>query len=223
MAEARSRVFDEAKVKRNKGGEFSTVAEQRIQAANERASEAARGHLAALDAIKARQEKRATRAPMKDAEKEDARRRREQDEAARDEAKLKEIGRLDGSATIVREELSGSDPESRAKRVAAEIALSKIQEQARLEGTRLKRTMSEADAFELAKRAGLDPGNAATVHAVLLNAAGAGGAVAGAVNRADSERAAREKEAAAAQKRRETEDRKAAAAAKRAVRAANKR
>lgn len=214
MAEARSRVFDESKVKRDLGGKFSTVAQQRINAANERGEAAARGYLAALSDMESRDRQRATAKPSKNPEVEARRQRRTAEQAARDEQRRRDIGRITGSATIVREELSGDDPVSRQKRIAAEEAWGKIAEQAKLEGVTMSQDLSEQQVFELAQRGGLDVNKAATIHAVLLNSAGGremGTAITGAL-----------KAQAADERRRAAQDRREAAAAERERKAAER-
>lgn len=220
MAEAKSRVFDESKVKRDLGGQFSTIAAQRVKAANDRGEAAAQGYLAAMADMTSRANQRTNRKPSKDPEVEARRKRREQDQAARDKQRLDEIGRITGSATIVREELSGDDPVSREKRIAAEEAWGAIAKQAKLEGVKMSQDLSEQQVFELAQRGGLDVNKAATIHAVLLNSAGgreAGTAITGALKAqaADAKRRAAQDKAEAAKAERE---RKAAARASNASR-----
>lgn len=208
MAESRSRVFDESKVKRDLSGKFSTIAQQRVDAANARGEQAAKGYLAALADIESRERQRMAAAQSKNPEVEARRQRRLQDQAARDKQKLADIGRITGSATIVREELSGDDPVSREKRLAAEEAWGSIAQQARLEGVTMSQDLSEQDVFNLARRAGLDVNKASTIHAVILNSAGGremGTALSGALKaqQADEKRRAAQDKAEAAKADRE--------------------
>lgn len=131
-------------------------------------------------------------------------------------AAAKEKGRIDGSRTIVREELSGDDPVSLAKRRAAEAAHAVVAKRAKMEGVSLS-GMSEGAFFALAQRAGLDTTAPATVHATLLNSAGMGASTAR--TQADKAAAAPAKAAAAAAKKTAAAT---AAAAKKATAAAKK-
>lgn len=113
--------------------------------------------------------------------------------AAKKAANAAESGKKWGSRTLIREQLTGDDAASKAKRKAAEAMHAQIAKRAKLEGVSTA-GMTEAGFLALAKRAGQDPNSDAVIHATWLNSAGQGATKA--MTNADKATAKAEKEAA---------------------------